>query len=249
MIDKDSYIPLAKQVEQLVERRIRSGEYPLFEAIPTQERLAGSLSVSRITVREALSSLAERGILKSYRGKGTFVSAIPPDRQGVHQLAGFSAQNYQRANLQTRLISKGAIEAGFEIATALECSVGSETAYFNRIRYIGDRPVSVERNYIHCDSIDNTTLVEHIRDNVSLYKTIAALSDIQIQEARESIEAITCDPDIQRHFHLSIGTPLLRVTRRTYSKNMTRPFEFTVYEILSEYYGEIVFRNEGKHDQ
>lgn len=63
--------------EQLVER-VATGVFPVGEPLPAQDALAVDLGVSRLTVREAIKALADRGLLRVEHGSGTFVN--PPHR-------------------------------------------------------------------------------------------------------------------------------------------------------------------------
>ena len=53
-------------------------EYHEGSKIPTEDQLAKMFSVSRITVREAVSNLKTRGILEVRQGDGTYVKVLSP---------------------------------------------------------------------------------------------------------------------------------------------------------------------------
>ncbi len=53
-------------------------EYKPGDKIPTEEILSKQFSVSRITVREAITNLKSKGILDVRQGDGTFVSKLTP---------------------------------------------------------------------------------------------------------------------------------------------------------------------------
>ena len=50
-------VPLYQQIQHLLRHRITTGEYPPGSKIPSESELCHELSVSRITVREALRHL------------------------------------------------------------------------------------------------------------------------------------------------------------------------------------------------
>lgn len=54
------------------------GTWPVDSKIPTEAQLAESLGVGRSTVREAVRSLANLGILETAPGRGTFVRSANP---------------------------------------------------------------------------------------------------------------------------------------------------------------------------
>lgn len=57
-----------------VERLIRSGELPENAPLPN-ERLAEDMEVSPGTVRRAAKELRERGLVATFRSKGTYVAS------------------------------------------------------------------------------------------------------------------------------------------------------------------------------
>ncbi len=66
---------LSKQVSDDIYRMItETGELRPGGQLPGELALCEQFGVSRTTVREAIKDLVSRGILKVYRGKGTFVS-------------------------------------------------------------------------------------------------------------------------------------------------------------------------------
>lgn len=67
---------LVVEVADSVLDRIVSGELPVDELIPGELELCETLDVSRMTVREAIKTLAAQNIIRVERGRGTFVNPI-----------------------------------------------------------------------------------------------------------------------------------------------------------------------------
>lgn len=63
------YIHLSSEIEN----RIRSGEFPENEKLPSERQLAAEYGVSRAVIREALRVLDEKGLLRVVVGKGNYV--------------------------------------------------------------------------------------------------------------------------------------------------------------------------------
>ncbi len=59
-----------------IQRMIRDGEIRAGERLPAERRLSETLGASRNSVRQAIQTLSERGILESRRGDGTYVRAL-----------------------------------------------------------------------------------------------------------------------------------------------------------------------------
>ncbi len=76
-------------VRMIIDDRLKPGE-----AILSENKLSTLFGISRVTVRKAIASLAEKGILRSENGRGTFVEKIPSapsgSGKGAHtKLIGF----------------------------------------------------------------------------------------------------------------------------------------------------------------
>ena len=69
-----SLLPVYYQIKQSIKNWIVNREFELGEKIPSENELADKFSVSRLTVRQAISQLTQEGFLISKRGEGTFVT-------------------------------------------------------------------------------------------------------------------------------------------------------------------------------
>lgn len=65
---------LTRKVRSAILAGIRTGDFAPGKQIPTERELCVRLGVSRITVRSALASLAQEGVLRRRAGSGTFVN-------------------------------------------------------------------------------------------------------------------------------------------------------------------------------
>ncbi len=77
----DSRVPRYLQVASILRRRISDGHWGVGDKIATLEELEREFDVARVTVRQAIDLLQSEGLVKSYQGRGTFVTkAIQNDR-------------------------------------------------------------------------------------------------------------------------------------------------------------------------
>jgi DNA-binding FadR family transcriptional regulator len=68
---------LAHQVEAQIEDLIVAGEFPVGTRLPGERALLQRFSVSRTVIREAISRLESRGLLRVYPSRGTYVTGTP----------------------------------------------------------------------------------------------------------------------------------------------------------------------------
>lgn len=66
-----------RQIADALEGEIANGDLAPGTQLPTEAALATRFSVNRHTVRRALATLAERGLVRASQGRGTFVEAAP----------------------------------------------------------------------------------------------------------------------------------------------------------------------------
>ncbi|MGC4806651.1 GntR family transcriptional regulator [Micromonospora sp. DT233] len=74
MVDEMSPIALYIQLANLLEARIKSGEFPPRKPIPSEPHIQQEYGVSRGTVRAALRLLRERGLVVTMPARGTYVA-------------------------------------------------------------------------------------------------------------------------------------------------------------------------------
>ena len=73
-INKNSPLPLYKQVEKILRESIRNiGGDSEDAPIPAERDLAKAFNIQRLTVRRAIEQLVREGLLYKIRGKGTFI--------------------------------------------------------------------------------------------------------------------------------------------------------------------------------
>ena len=69
---------------QTLKRNIQEGTYPYGTALPAERELAENFGLNRSTVRAAIQTLVEEGLLKKVQGKGTFVMRHARDNAYTH---------------------------------------------------------------------------------------------------------------------------------------------------------------------
>jgi GntR family transcriptional repressor for pyruvate dehydrogenase complex len=65
---------LYEQIVQQIEQSVRDGQLKPGDQLPAERELAQQFGVSRTAVREAVKTLAEKGLVEAYSGRGTFVT-------------------------------------------------------------------------------------------------------------------------------------------------------------------------------
>lgn len=79
-LDRDSPVPLTRQLYEFWRTGIVSGRFPRGERVPSTRDAASALGISRGTVAEAYEQLMSEGYFQSVRGSGTYVCEELPEQ-------------------------------------------------------------------------------------------------------------------------------------------------------------------------
>ena len=80
--------PLYIQLREVIRSKIEDGEYLPGTAIPSENQLAETYGLNRLSVRSAVEALENEGLLKSVQGKGVFVQG-PKTQRDLETRGGY----------------------------------------------------------------------------------------------------------------------------------------------------------------
>ena len=116
---------------QTLKRNIQEGTYPYGTALPAERELAESFGLNRSTVRAAIQTLVEEGLLKKVQGKGTFVMRHARDNAYTH-FRGMSELLKNHGYVpSSRILYTGPTPAGYKLSHLLQ--VGEDTVLYRII--------------------------------------------------------------------------------------------------------------------
>lgn len=123
-LQRRSGVALWRQIQDWLEFGIKEGEMPPGTKLPTEQELAERFGVNRHTVRRALTLLAEKELIRTEQGSGSFVR-----EQIIDYAVGARTRFHENLLRQERkprgeLVSSGVIPATTEVARALELEKG-----------------------------------------------------------------------------------------------------------------------------
>lgn len=88
-------IPLYKQVQQYIVDYIGEKEWTADQKIPSENEMAEKFNVSRITVKKALDSLVEEGLIYRIQGKGSFIASSVQGEPSIYEVAATTKKKQQ----------------------------------------------------------------------------------------------------------------------------------------------------------
>jgi GntR family transcriptional regulator len=209
--------PAWVQIEEQLANRIESGHLTAGERLPPERDLAEALTVSRMTVRQALASLAARGLVERGVGRGTFV------RQGtrvVHDLARVSGFTEEAARqglaASARIVGARRRAAPIHVARALGIEPGDRVVRLQRVRLAGDRPVALEDTWLPYARFPGL-LDEDLSG--SLYALMRSRYGLGPVSATERLEPVAAVQREATALGVDVGTPLMLVERIAYAED------------------------------
>lgn len=207
-LDRTSPLPLWAQLLADLRRRVATGE--LDERFPTDEELRHQYGISRQTVREALRRLQGEGMIVRQRGRGTSLAA-PPLEQPLNTLYSL-ARTAQDLGLRehSEVLVQQLVRAG-EVAERLGLDPDDEVVLVERLRYVGDEPLSLHRSWLPA-TLAAGLLGADLRSG-SLYDVLAACCGVRVTGGHERIRPEVPDRALRELLGLAPGSAVLVVER------------------------------------
>lgn len=226
--------PLYVQIANSIAVRIAAGELAVGEQLASERQLAKELDVSRLTVRQALSSLRQQGLVDTQLGKGYFVRQ-PRIEQPVDILIGFS-DNMLKKGLRpgATVLNQQTMLADRTLAPMLRVGVGELIFSIHRLRTANAMPVALEYSYFPARYFP--ALDRHDVTQRSIYAILAEEYGIQLAGAQQALEPVVATAQQAQLLAISKGDPLMLVTRTAWDS------QERVVEFAQDYYRGDCFR-------
>ncbi len=219
-----SDFPAHIRITEWLERLIGSGALQTGDKLPAEVDIASGLGVSRMTLRQALSSLEAKGLLVRKRGRwgGNFV-AEPRIQFDLSGLPGFTEQ-MRRLHVQAGadVLEASTLRPDASVRAALQLKRGAEVHEIVRVRSANGEPIALEESYFPADIFDG--LLAHGLTG-SLYEIMERSYGRAPHSATEVLDPVMASPVQADQLGIEPGAPLMKVTRTAYAVD-GHPVEF-----------------------
>ncbi len=248
-----SQIPLYYQLENVMREKITSGVFEAGERIPTEIDLIEQFGVSRITVRQALQSLTDDGLIERHQGRGTFVTGRKSKKRrfsGVIHLTG-SLDELIEMGMETpvKVLEMNRVDADPHEAELLQLKTGTPIYRLKRLRINDNRPFGLIINYLPEEIGSRLTVAE--LSSGALLHTIESKLGYNLENAEQEIKAELADPYVAQLLDIRVGTALLSIERTVYTDKQV-PVEYVHTLYRSDLYGysvKLVRDKKGKRNR
>jgi DNA-binding GntR family transcriptional regulator len=224
-LQRDLPVPLHEQISAAMRREIRSGAWPAHYRLPSEPDLAESFGVSRGTLRRALRTLIEEGLLVQVRGRGTFVVSAAIEQSIGQELLSLS-EGLEREGVafETRVVASTMDEAPEAIAGLL--GLGAERSAFRlrRVMGIDGSPVAYLDNWVRLDLCPG--LQDEDFEHESLFGLLEGRYGLRIAVGRRTFEAQAALGRAAEQLEIPVGAPVLYLEQVTYLDD-GRPIEYS----------------------
>ncbi|WP_240655503.1 GntR family transcriptional regulator [Paraburkholderia phosphatilytica] len=229
----DSSVPLYSQIREALRLEIGRQALKPGAQLPPESALMKRFSVSRITVRQALAQLQSDGLVFKVPGKGTFVGA-PNVTQDINRLEGFAeAMERQGRGTTNRVLSHTVIRCNEAVAQRLGVETGSYVTEICRVRYLDDRPVSLDISYLSVEIGEFLRGTEALASR-DIFSILEDDLNIRLRFADLDIAAIAPDETTRQILEMDGDDPLLKIERLTHN-DQNEPVDFEYLFVRTDY--------------
>ena len=207
-----SRLPLYQQLRDHILSNIAAGHWPPGEAIPTESALTRHYGVAIGTVRRAVDTLVQEGLLERSQGRGTFVRRPDFDRTFLR----FFRQRLEEGAPEVpegRVLSRTRQAATSDVAAALGCTTGDDVIHLVRLRLIDDTPLLLEDIWLPLPLFEPLLELPFPALGPLLYPIYEKRCGCIVASARETLTIGEADVDTAHRLAIGEGDPVAIIER------------------------------------
>ncbi len=198
----------------MLRQQIHAGAYP--DGLPAESELAAEFFVSRNTIREALAVLKNEGLIDRGPKVGTHVAQRKYEH-GLDALLGLKETFKNQGEVRNEVRAAMRVAAPPSVTRRLQLQPGEQAIFVERLRYLGDLPLSLDLTYLAPDI--GTQILDHplecpLEKN-DLFALIEQVSGHRLGSASLALEAIPADAHSAAALQVPDGAALLMLERLT----------------------------------
>jgi len=224
-LDREAPEFLHSQISNAIRATIASGQWPARHRLKPEPDLAIDLGVSRGTLRRALATLINEGLLKQTKGRGTFVTETLIEPAVAQKLSTLSEDlASQGITLTTSVISIGTGEPPAVVRSLLRVPRGTSVLQLTRSRATGDLPIALLRNYVRLDLAPGIETMDFTSS--TLFGALEGRYGLKIGSARRTFSAVAAVGEVSSALGVADGTPVQYLEQLTFLAD-GRPVEYS----------------------
>lgn len=217
-MEKKTTIPHYRKLFEILRKQIIDGVFNEGNLLPSENELCAQYKLTRPTIRHALDALANEGLIKKHKGKGSIVSNQPKGI-GILSIAGTTSA-IGRNKLSTTILSKPKIIQWPQpfIFTLSEIELQSGCIYIERLRLVDNVPLFYDLNYL--PNINLPRFISRNFENKSLFDILRRFYQIEVKGGEQKLRATLANEIISDYLKIPMNRPILQLERKI---NTNRP--------------------------
>ncbi len=198
-------------------------------AIPSENQLAKTFSVSRMTARKALDKIVEQGFIERIPGKGTFVKKKNYYTSGFFKIRPFRkwAEDLN-VEITSEILESQVIDPPENIDKMLDHN--GQVVLIRQLWFFDKKPVRYAIRYLRAD-ICAGILWENLQGR-SIHDILINKYHLPLTRVSQSMTAIALEKETARLFQVDPGYPVFRIQRVQYS--FEKPVTYVEYFMRGE---------------
>ncbi len=216
MIFNDA-MPIYEQIKNDIVDKIENGIYVPGVRLPSERQLAEEYAVSRVTVRQAVGELVNKGILHKKVGSGTYVRATKVE-QSLVQLKGIIEELRQHGyNVSIRVIETVYVKWSSKnrmLWENLKLDRGEKVYKIKRVIMANNQPLLIDYNYFPEEIGRKYEMLDVSKDVI--FRALEALG-YHVEYATQKVSAKNATREQARLLQIEERDAVLEVERLTFS--------------------------------
>ncbi|MET9390169.1 GntR family transcriptional regulator [Streptomyces sp. NPDC006624] len=210
-LDRASPVPLYYQLARQLEAAIEHGVLTPGDLLGNEVDLSVRLGLSRPTVRQAIQSLVDKGLLVRRRGVGTQV-VHSQVRRPLELSSLYDDLEAAGQGPTTQVVRNEVVAAPCDVAAALGVPEGGEVTVLERLRRTHGQPVALLCNYLPATLLD---LDSARLESTGLYRMLRG-AGLTLHSARQTVGARAATAQEAARLDEAAGAALLTMQRTAY---------------------------------
>lgn len=206
--------PRYAAIKQSILEAVRDGHMKPGDRVPSEAELVGQFAVSRMTANRALRELQASGVVVRRAGIGSFIAEPRPIGQMI-EIRNIAEEIRERGHeYRARVIQNIEERADPDTAPLLEVPLGTRIFHSIIVHHEAEFPIQLEERFVLASAAPDYGTIDFTRMTPNEYLTRIA----PLERVEHRVCAVMPDERVHRMLGLADGEPVLRMTRRTWSR-------------------------------
>lgn len=216
MLNEDFKKPIYLQLRENIRNKIEEGEYQPGTAIPSENTLAKTFGINRITIRNAVDALVNEGLLKRVQGKGVFVVGQKLS-VSIEGTGGFISDSMDvNRNVSTKEVMKIVRIANNKYANLFNIDLNDEIYQIRHITHIAGEEVAAEDYFFPASIIPS---FDNVNTSIFTFKDIFSFYGIKQSKMTQTLDVVKGPMKIRKMLNTPNGVMLFLLECDYYGEN------------------------------